>query len=216
VGGLGTSWVAGAWRDHQVLACKNNLRQFHQALLAYSDGHDGAFPRVEAQPPRNVAGIFVPILRDAGCLPPNVSLTCDAARPGPVPPSLDQLQAIQQERPEDFQALVRGLSGCYAYSLGYLSNGTLNGLRRDDSVPILADRPPFGPDSPVADDNNSPNHGGRGQNVLYTDGHVAFRTVRRVNGDDLYLNQNGKVAAGQCRADSVLAVSWACPYPRDE
>src|SRR5439155_26117535 len=124
VGGLSASWVAGAWRDHQILACQNNLRQFHHALVAYSDGHEGAFPQVEAQPPRNVAGIFVPILRDAGCLPPNVSLTCDATRSGPVPPSLDQLQSLQQQRPEDFQALVRGLSGCYAYSLGYVSNGT--------------------------------------------------------------------------------------------
>src|SRR5205807_9144956 len=126
-----------------------NLRQFHHALVSYSDSHDGAFPQVEAQPPRNVAGIFVPILRDSGCLPANVSLTCDATRPLPTPPSLDQLQALQQERPEDFQALVRGLSGCYAYSLGYVNNGNLNGLRRDDGLPILADRPPFGPDAAV-------------------------------------------------------------------
>jgi hypothetical protein len=219
LGGLGATWVAGAWQQHQVRACQNNLRNLYQALASYSDHHDGDFPRVEGQPPRNVAGIFVPILHDAGYLSPNANLTCAAgAAPLAPPPSLEQLQEMQRDRPEDFQALVRGLSGCYAYSLGYLDGGVLFGLRRgdDEHLPIVADRPPFGDGLPLP--GNSPNHGGQGQNVLYVGGQVRFcpdRTVG-VNRDDIFVNQKGKVAAGQSPYDSVLGVSWARPYPKDE
>src|SRR5262245_20423350 len=78
VGGLAVTWLGGAWRDEQVYACQNNLRMFHQALCSYSDQHDGEFPRVGSEPPRNVAGIFVPLLRDAGCLGGDVSVACPA------------------------------------------------------------------------------------------------------------------------------------------
>src|SRR5262245_14544823 len=86
LGGLSATWLGGAWREHQVNACKNNLRGLYQALASYSDHHDGDFPRVEADPPRNVAGIFVPILHDSGYLPPNANLACSAGTAHQFPP----------------------------------------------------------------------------------------------------------------------------------
>src|SRR5262245_15974839 len=74
VGGVALTWVGRSWYNQHVYACQNNLRQLHQALWAYSDQHDGEFPRVEAQPPRNVAGIFAPALNDSGVLPANFPL----------------------------------------------------------------------------------------------------------------------------------------------
>src|SRR5262245_49917436 len=65
------------WHQQQVAACANNLRQFHQALVLYSDQQPGqAFPRVEMEGPRGVAGVFVPILHDAGVLPQELKFAC--------------------------------------------------------------------------------------------------------------------------------------------
>ncbi|MFI5377726.1 MAG: type II secretion system protein [Tepidisphaerales bacterium] len=55
--------------------------------------------------------------------------------------------------------------------------------------------------------NNSRNHEGRGQNVLYADGHVEWKTSTKCgwNGDDIYVNKNGVVQASPVDAtDSVL------------
>ncbi len=214
VGGLAVSWVARAWYPAQVYACQNNLRQVYTALAAYSDHHDGDFPRVEAQPPRNVAGVFGPALHDAGLLASGSNLTCPANGPQPARlPSLDELQGM---RPDELRS---ALGSCYAYSLGYGERPEDHaGLRRGDGerLPIMADRPVF-LDGRVAD-GNSPNHGGKGQNVLYLGGDVRFATVRNagVDRDDIYLNQHGQVAAGRTRSDSVLGVSWASPYPPEQ
>ena len=70
------TWLAQVQIDQQRLACQNNLRQFYQSLRSYSEHHDNQFPLVEAHPPRNVAGIFVPILNDAGFLSPTASVAC--------------------------------------------------------------------------------------------------------------------------------------------
>ena len=58
---------------------------------------------------------------------------------------------------------------------------------------------------------NSLNHGGRGQNVLFHDGHVEFCVSRLVGGDDIYLNRDMKVAAGVGCSDAVLGSSAPRP-----
>ncbi|HEX4608078.1 MAG TPA: hypothetical protein VH092_07725, partial [Urbifossiella sp.] len=47
-----------------------------------------------------------------------------------------------------------------------------------------------------------------GQNVLFAGGNVRFATVPTVgvNGDDIYRNNLGRVAAGLDRVDTVLGV----------
>jgi prepilin-type processing-associated H-X9-DG protein len=214
--GLGATLLPGMWQRQQIYACQNNLRLFQQALADYSQRHNGQFPKVEAEPPRNVAGIFVPILRDSGVLHGNVSVTCPGNADRRLPAlSVAELEQLQRTRPAEFQAQVKRLAGCYAYCLGYDDDGALRGLRDDDDdrLPILADRPVFADGS--AGPGNSPNHGGLGQNVLYVDGHVRFYTSRAagINGDDIYVNQRGEVGAGRNRLDSVLGASAATPYP---
>jgi len=215
---LVVTWIAQGQINQQRLACQNNLRQFYQALHAYSDHHDNQFPLVEAHPPRNVAGIFVPILHDAGFLSPTASVSC-ATPPVPVrTPSLEELEELRRERPDEFDSLVHDLAGCYAYSLGYGTPSAHSGLRSDvaEHLPLMADRPAYR-DGRVAP-GNSPNHAGKGQNVLFVDGSVKFATERTVgvNRDDIYVNQRGEVAAGRNLFDSVLGASWVRPYPRDE
>ena len=209
--GLCASWLARQWRDYQVLACQNNLRQFWAALQVYADGRpDAAFPRVEAEPPRNFAGVYVPVLADAGALGVDVTVSCPAqGRRPPAPCALADLDEASRSRPDEFQVMTRDLGGDYAYSLGYREGDDLTGLRRDsgDLLPVMADRPR------AAGQGNSPNHDGAGQNVLYIGGQVRWCVEPNVGvgRDDIYRNLQNRVLAGECRFDSVLGASDASP-----
>jgi hypothetical protein len=176
---------------------------------------------VEAKPPRNHAGYYLPILRDAGVLPSDDSLACPAngrRPPAVLPPDLE---ALYHSRREEFRETIRRVGGSYAYSLGYSVNGKRDhhGLTRrmEDELPIMADRPPF---TSAANffTANSPNHGGRGQNILFIGGHVRFCTSRfaGLNNDDIFLNVDHRVEAGRGPRDTVLGSSEASPYPEDD
>jgi hypothetical protein len=215
--GVGAAWLAGAWRQAQQTACQENLRVLHGALVQYSELHDGAFPRIEEKGPRSHAGMFVPILADAGVLPEKVSLVCPACGGEHTAPSVpDSLPTLEEwyanDRPR-FEQAVANMAGSYAYSLGYRDAQGLHGLRRGadmDTMPILADRPPFDGKTTCEND-NSKNHGGKGQNVLFISGAVRFVTTRTLGGDDIYLNANRLLAPGLHEGDCVLGASDASP-----
>jgi len=204
--------------QHQLESCKNNLAQFGFALARYSDHHQGAFPDVaDAKLPRNVAGMVVPILISEGQLPPDaVSVRC----PGNGPPRRCpwDLEKLRQLSDKEFDELAPYLSCCYAYTLGFFDpvDGKVRGFTRftrgQFPVPIMADQPPFRARNRVSPD-NSPNHGGLGQNVLFTDGHVEYFTSRAFGGDDIYLNRHKEIAAGEDSEDIVLGPSEARPDP---
>jgi hypothetical protein len=213
LGGLALPGVRLLWHAYSFRAtCANNLRVLWTGLQSYSDFHDGALPKVSETGPQSVAGIFVPILHDAGVLNRDAPLTCpgDDRRISPRSSlSMDDLKDLYSNS-DDFQAAVKNLAGSYAYTIGYRSeDGMLQGLRRDsgEGLPVLADRLPcraFG---------NSPNHGGDGQNVLYLGGNVRWCPVRTVgmDRDDIYLNRRNEVKAGLDHDDTVLGCSEAQP-----
>src|SRR5262249_13416954 len=156
------------------------------------------------EPPRNIAGVFVLMVPDTG-----FTVSCPAnGQRGRSQITLAEFDAMRTERPEEFEALARGLSGCYAYTLGYCEpvdgHECHFGLRRDsgDETPIRADRPPYGEDLSVLA-GNSYNHGRKGQNVLFVGGQVRFYTDPVVAGDDIYHNRAYRVAAGLNRFDAV-------------
>jgi prepilin-type processing-associated H-X9-DG protein len=214
VGLLVPSTVNWARHKEQITLCKDNLRKFGFALHKYRDQHKGAFPTIkDEKEPFKVAGLFVPVLHDAGVLPDDVSVRCPAqGLPKKSPWSLAQLREMT---PEEFQQKADDLACCYAYSLGFRDpQGRYEGPRAEPNphqslVPLLADAPPF--DDPRL--GNSPNHGGAGQNVLFLDGHVTYHRTRNVGfeGDDIYLNKAGEVKAGLDRLDAVLGRSAARP-----
>jgi hypothetical protein len=208
--------------QHGILACQNNLRGFYHALMSYSALHDGALPKVEEQPPRHVAGIFVPILHDESLLGKNVSVDCPAnGYRAPPEVSLQDLERELAAGQHQFMRCARQLAGCYAYSLGYRdSEKRLCGLRfepdqpNNDFLPIMADCPPFDQTNySLETAANSRNHDGAGQNVLYLSGRSAFSKNRTVgvNGNDIYLNKNRRPEAGIDRWDSVLGASGFHP-----
>jgi prepilin-type processing-associated H-X9-DG protein len=192
-----------------ITECKNNLRQFYIALQTYHNQH-GQFPDVAKETPYNVAGVVVPVLNENGTLPASASIRC-AGVGSPVSCQLT-LTALKGMNDAEFEQCAPTLSWCYAYSLGYRGeNGAYHGpapARASLSqTPLMADRPP-----PEGIANNSINHGGAGQNVLFADGHAVFLTSRMFAGaDDIFANNAGKVAAGLDPRDIVLGHSAARP-----
>jgi hypothetical protein len=203
-------------RHHRNISyCQNNLRGLYQALMAYSEHHSGDLPKVEDAPPRDFAGVFVPLLRNDNVLGPAISVACPAnGSHAPPPVTMETLQMERVSQPELFAEHVRQMGGCYAYTLGHRDgDGRLCGVHYDPSMewlPILADRPPFEQQGGFDwQTGNSPNHAGKGQNVLFLGGHVVFWPGRNAGlyGDDIYLNKAGRPEAGMDGADTVLGAS---------
>ena len=96
----------------------------------------------------------------------------------------------------------------YAYNVGYFSS--LSGqaepakLPVPGAIPLLADQPPH--DGGTILEGNSPNHGFRGQNVLFSDLHVQWFRTRRISPLDrnLYLNDHDRPEPGVGQHDSAL------------
>jgi hypothetical protein len=207
VGGLAVPAVMAGWRQQQRLACADNLRKFHAALVNYADLEEGAFPRVEARGPRSIAGIFVPLLTDRGLLG-DASIACPAqGHREPLRYTTTELEGMYHDSPGRYQAVASELAGHYAYSLGYEQDGRLCGLRRDSDglLPVLADR---------ADGDSSPNHSGSGQNVLFVGGNVRWcvQPTVGVDNDHIYYNRRHLVGAGVNLVDTVLGSSDARPF----
>jgi hypothetical protein len=226
VGPLVPSAVSYAKSRFQIGQCQNNLRAFHTSLMAYTDLHDGRLPRVDKEPPRNLAGVVVPILYQEG-LAQGLDIRCPSSQTPEVPlHSLAELDTAYTNHEISFGRLANQLSGGYAYAMGYQdASGQLHGLRVDsvlmdnDLIPVMADRPSFNQTQGVftAPTPNSLNHDSRGQNVLYLGGAVRFVTNTHIGayGDDIYLNQQNRIAAGLFRLDSVLGASDFRPCPTE-
>jgi hypothetical protein len=187
--GLGLSAVGKLRQRSDEVACPNNLRTLHVGLATYADTHDGRFPQVgvAAYP---TAGSFAAALAAAGQCPPGFTPACPVDR-----------------SPAEFGCA--GAQSAYTYTLGHRGlGGELVGLRRDgpdgenDLLPIAADNPAA--DAAPASGPLSPHP--RGQNVLYVGGQVRFTTTPHagINGDHIYQNLNGQVAAGLDRVDTAL------------
>ena len=201
--------------DSHIAACQYQLQELSRSLLSYSDKNAGYFPMIPASGNRSVAGIYAPVLVHEGYLANSRSLVCPSSRLAhcadrwrvPTWGELDQAQA------RALRVLQRHLGGSYGYTLGYLDNGCYRPVRNAGRpyYALLSDAP-----SLHLPGRQSDNHGGRGQNVLFEDGHVVFLTecVETLGGDALFLNRPGYVEAGVDRQDSVIGDSQATPFPR--
>jgi prepilin-type processing-associated H-X9-DG protein len=196
--------------DALTVSCKNNMMQYYFGFQQYRQIHR-RFPDVSSEAPRDVAGMFVPMLIEAGVLPDGTSTRC----PGIGSPTMGQLplESLRTMNEEDFDKYAPSLSMCYAYSLGYRDQqGIYHAPGAPphlswSQMPLLADRPPA-----EGINSNSINHGLTGQNVLFADGHVRFLTTRKIGVDeDIYTNRDGRVGAGLDVSDIVLGYSAARP-----
>jgi Protein of unknown function (DUF1559) len=197
--------------------CQDNLREIGSALVGYADRNRRGLPHIGYH---QNAGMFVVELADSGAISreelaellicPNTQLAEDV-HSGKVLMRVPTREELANATPEELQALQKRMSGSFAYQFGYIGPDRkyhrVEYVGRGDA-PMLADAPSFS----VAGF-QSANHGGCGQNVLYQDlsSRYCSNCVTENRGDHLYLNANGKPAAGRNAQDTVLGLSEATP-----
>ena len=207
--------VASSRFQANVASCQNRLRQLGIAYGSYSEYQpDRSFPAVQLAENRNTAGVIAPILTDAKFvtdprlfLCPSSQLAADTN--GWKVPTLSELDRATGETLARYQ---ENMGGDFGYNMGYLDGGELRPARNEyrTHYAIVADAP-----SDTEPDRRTTNHDGRGQNVLFEDGHIEF--LKTLPGpkvsDDPFHNRNGIVAAGTDPNDAVLGNSADRPMP---
>jgi len=194
----------------QLIACQDNLRQVGVGMIQYSQHHHGYFPYI---PPRGrlaVAGIYAPILFRDGLVTDSRRFVCPgsplAGRTGFRISSFDELQTVSQDK---LDGLVRWMGGSYGWPLGHMRDGVYQGTKNlgRSCFALVADVPGSDP----SNGRQSPNHGGRGENVLFECGAVRFVTSPQPfpQADDIFANDLGLVAPGLQVNDSVIGPSAA-------
>jgi hypothetical protein len=192
-------------------ACQNNMRQISLALQQYSELEpSGSVPRVERAGNRGVAGIYAPILASKQLIQDPAVFHCPAVEGSRNvrsrklhTPTLEEIDKAEGDLLAWMQATM---GGDFGYILGYTHNGELVApcnSRRPDYV-LLSDAP-----SDKHPGRLSLNHAGRGQNVLYEDGHIKFIPTfpSPLLRDDPFYNLQRRVAAGLNCDDHVLGAS---------
>lgn len=193
----------------QLRVCQSNLGNLGRALSTYSDLHQGYFPRVPTRGNLAVAGVYAPILVDCGLVDSH-TVVCPAS---PIAkdeqfrvPTLAEVQLAQAEL---LRRMQQRMGGSYGYSFGYVENGRYHAVRNRQraTFAIMSDAPD------VHQGSASVNHGGRGQNVLFEDGHVRLlKSCQLIDcGDHIYQNGLGYVGAGIGSEDAVIGASSAAP-----
>jgi hypothetical protein len=181
------------------------------SLHGYADAHR-EFPTPPADGPLSRAGLYAPTLvaehrlraDDGTLLVPGSSLS----RSGTFRiPSLEELErAVGTER---LEMLVQQMGGDFGYTLGHRNpDGSLEPIRdrRRSSHPIMADAP---------EDHglHSGNHPSGLHHVLFEDGRVVriFDPNFEADGDHLYRNHAGAIAAGIDEGDAAIGGSHHRP-----
>lgn len=208
--------------NSQLAGCQNNLRQIGMGLLHYSSNHNGYLPQLPTRGNEAVAGLYAPILVEGGYLDSGEYFVCpampldtgtaDSWSAGFRMPTRAELRAATGER---LRAMQRRLGGTYGYNLGYVEGQRYQPVRPRgrSTFALVADAP-----SPALDSSQSGNHRGRGQNVLFEDGHVGFLNTCRAcpqTNDDVFHNDDGEVAAGKHLNDAVIGPSDVPPLGFD-
>lgn len=202
--------------DARVMACQNNLGSLGHSLTDYSDRNDGFFPPIATSGKMSVASAFGPILASAELLPnPRVLLCPDSSLVEKFSGQNDfrvpcPAEVVQIDSSEKLLETQKTMGGSYGYSLGYHENGIYHPTKnlRRPYFAVLSDSP-----GNMEPNDLSNHHGGRGQNVLFEDGHVLFITQAQVAGgrDNLFLNDANRIAAGLHPNDAVIAAGAVSP-----
>lgn len=201
--------------EARTKACQNNLRQVGVALELFNRDHNDEFPVARSEGNGACAGYFAPVLKDCGLLEQPEILICPSSSFASdvddfYIPTCDEVRRARGQR---LVLLQRTMGGSYAYTLGHTANKELRPTRnrhRSNFV-VVADSP-----SREFAAQGSPNHGQRGQNVLFEDFSIRFVSTSSVGkfDDSYYLNRHGQPHAGVDVNDCVVGSSGTRPLPR--
>jgi hypothetical protein len=190
--------------------CMYNLQRLGSSLWQYGSIHHH-YPAGPEDHPSAPIGAFAVMLNDSGVLADPNTLNCPRHSRKREHMPLPTLETVCRLTDVDPQSCVQLVQSDYAYNVGYRRpTGELMPVAVVHSAtnPLLADQPAHD-GYPHIYPGNSPNHGGRGQNVLYTDLHVGWHNTRRLgpNDADMYLNEAQLPAPGIHPADAALLPS---------
>ena len=183
------------------LACQQNLTTWDVTCSPTATCSRASFPLVPLSGSRSFAGVFAPILLENDLLDaehpqlicPGSELATDARNW-----SLPTLAEVDEAAGPRLFYLQDQAGGSYAYCVGYIDDKGLHPVenRGRSHFAILSDAPSF-----FLPDRRSAHHGGRGQNVLYEDGRMAFVTdFADQSRDHPWLNREPHAEAGARRS----------------
>lgn len=196
-------WMTESRATARKAVCQDNLRAIGSAAAQYSELHNEWFPHVPASGKLASSGMFASLLHHTGFISEPKRFICPSCPLSKKSdfriPSADELAAAT---PGEDEQLRKILGGSYGFTLGHLENG-------EYQPPRNRHRPRF---ALASDAPGSKRHGTCGHNVLFEDGHVDFLSGDscEVNGrrDNIFKNDNDKVAPGLHADDAVIAPAW--------
>lgn len=199
-----------------VAGCTYNLQQLGHALWQYGSRHQH-YPFGPEHDPAAPTGSYVALLNDSGLLSEadigSLDCPCAGSHRTHKRTMVPEFRAFCRLAANDPQKACKTIGSDYAYNVGHYDSGRVVSLAasRSEQVPLLADQPPH-ENFQALRPGNSPNHGGRGQNVLYADLHVGWHNTRRLgpNDPDMFLNDRNELAPG---LDSDDAALLSCMVP---
>ncbi|MBT4157245.1 MAG: hypothetical protein HOD99_00300 [Planctomycetaceae bacterium] len=203
-----------AMEDARATRAQQNLQKVAAALQGYADTH-GMYPTPPDAGPLSRAGLYAPTLVSEHRIRPDDGLL---VYPGSAlneknfqVPSREEIEAAVGT--EGFEKLIGLMGGDYGYTLGYRDeSGHLKPIRNQQRShhPIMAD-------APDASGEQSSNHPDGAHHIVYEDGRVeriwvTNSTLDQLHKNDhLYLNNDGKIAAGKDMEDAVIGDSHHQP-----
>jgi len=205
--------LANSRYEARINGCQNNLRVIGNLLIDDSLRHGGSYILVPLSGNRAFSGIYAPQLLDRHLITANTtSLICpgigrsDELRSWSVP----TLERIDNVTGAELDRLQRQAGGSYAYIVGYVDEqGRYRSIRNQSrpNFPILGDVPSF-----HLEGRQSANHGGKGQNIFFEDGHIRFVTeLNQLVADDPIRNRCGNPEYGLDGDDAVMLPSSMPP-----
>ncbi len=199
----------------EVAGCTYNLQQIGRALWQYGSRHQH-YPFGPEVDPTAPTGSYVAMLAESGLLTEADLRALDC-------PCKGSTRNRSIKRLADFRSLCRlavtapqsaqdAIGSDYAYNVGHYNASAGRvvpvSAKFSGTVPLLSDQPPH-ENFRTVHPGNSPNHGGRGQNVLYSDLHVGWHNTRRIGptDPDLFLNALNRARPGVDGEDHALLPS---------
>jgi len=195
--------------------CQSSLRQLGEALTRYTLDHD-TIPAIPSDGRLSFAGMIPVKLQEAGLLPEPSILICpgsDLAAQNTkfVVPTMSQLEgALREATGHQLWDMKCRAAGSCGFNLGIFENGNYYAPVNERRWFFVwaSDAPSFHLPNRI-----SANHGGRGMNLLFEDGHIEFVQGFRVprTRDDVLRSLYGLAEAGRGKDDSVIGSSIARP-----
>ncbi|MBM4000402.1 MAG: DUF1559 domain-containing protein [Planctomycetes bacterium] len=189
--------------------CEDHLRRLATALHLYAEQY-GTAPYIPPIGNRAIAANVPLTLRELELLGSSEDLLCPGAEPRHLDEDLPKADDLDRATGILLGYLQRIAGGHYAYTLG-VRDGERYGPASFEArawFAVASDGP-----SPRLRGRMSDHHGGRGLNVLFEDGHIAFLRNCRLaaTGDDVFHSAAGFVECGLSKHDSSLGPSHAHP-----